>query len=145
MSSRDGLMTPNSGFTEENSDRGLSITNFRPLYPGRRSSGMPIDTDIDTPIEPIARVKTATVAPIRTSEMKDVNSKSIMIDHNDLSKSLPNLKQRNNTEDLGSDESGDEEIIPEDERWKQRKCFWQMNAQIRIKWDLFVMVLATWN
>lgn len=145
MSSRDGLITPYSGYTEEDTDRGLSITNLRPLYPGKRNSVIPTEAEISVPVRSVVPIKSATVVPIRTSEINDVNAKSIMIDRNDLSKSMPNYEQRKITEDLGSDGSDDEEIIPEDERWKQKKCFWQMNAQIRIKWDLFVMVLATWN
>lgn len=47
-------------------------------------------------------------------------------------------------EDL--DSLGDEqEPIPDDELWKQNKCFWRMNEPNRIRWDLFIMVLAIWN
>ena len=83
--------------------------------------------------------------PVSGNEVADLNMQSLMIDKSNMDKS-----QNNNSQYIGhnindDNESDDEDIIPEDERWKTRKWFWQMNEQIRIKWDLFVMILATWN
>lgn len=71
------------------------------------------------------------------------NAKSMILDKSEQNKSIQEDRKLTDQDELESLE--DEDIIPEDERWKGRKCFWQMNEQIRIKWDLFVMILATWN
>jgi hypothetical protein len=148
MSSRDALMTPTSGITETE-DAGMDkepINNFRPLYPGKRNSVAPEPIQAKAPqhhmsvIEPIS-------APIgRDSQISGIGVKSVMIDRSQMEQSLHQQEKRQLTEECDNESLGDEpEIIPEDERWKTRKCFWQMNEQIRIRWDLFVMILATWN
>ena len=139
-------MTPTSGMTgdiENNSpgvDRGPSITSLKPYYPGKRNSVHPemvVDhqnTHLPSPMMAHDSLQ------IKSSEFGDPNAQSFMMDKSINNKSI-NQEQRQ----LTVDSDDEEDIIPEDERWKTRKCFWQMNEQIRIKWDLFVMILATWN
>lgn len=141
MTSRDQLITPTSGNTEVGygeSDR--QINNFKPLYPGKRNSVAPAD---NTPLNPsqtmMVPLPDTAIALKKADTFK--NAKSMILDRSEMDKSLGDFG-KNNTD---PDNLSDEEIIPEDEKWKSRKCFWQMNEQVRIKWDLFVMILATWN
>ena len=148
MSSVDGLMTPTSGMTEVGeSHRPLehkaSLTNLKPFYPGKRNSVVPLPLEGHNAIMPnMGAMQPVHGQSIGPSEVEDIHAKSIMID-----KSMNNQSQQIEERQLTHEdqESDEEDIIPEDERWKSRKCFWQMNEQVRIKWDLFVMILAIWN
>jgi len=59
--------------------------------------------------------------PVSGNEVADLNMQSLMIDKSNMDKS-----QNNNSQYIGhnindDNESDDEDIIPEDERWKTRK------------------------
>mmetsp|Transcript_20180 Transcript_20180/g.19820 ORF Transcript_20180/g.19820 Transcript_20180/m.19820 type:complete len:133 (-) Transcript_20180:2311-2709(-) len=117
-----------------------SLTNLKPMYPGKRNSVSPM------PLES-HNLNQAVMKPINENSLQPnidqhLNVRSEMIDKsmNDQSQ-LAEGKQLTQEDE----ESDEEDIIPEDEKWKTRKLFWQMNEQIRIKWDLFVMILAIWN
>jgi hypothetical protein len=150
MSSRDGLMTPTSQMTSidnVNADHSATINNFRPFYPGLRDSVEPESMTEPTKLVMPQRNATATVTPssaVRLTEVQNYNASSLMISL-DPDSPVQSNEQKKYTEEQFSDESEDDEIIPDDELWKDRKCFWQMNEKIRIRWDLFVMCLAIWN
>ena len=44
-----------------------------------------------------------------------------------------------------SDESEEEIPETEEEKINRRKCFFRLNDIKKVKWDLFIMILATWN
>ena len=145
MSSVDGLITPTSGLTEvgetnQIGEKKTSLTSLKPMYPGKKNSVAPMPLEGHNANQTI--MKSIHGNPIQPETEQDVNAKSGMID-----KSLHNQSQIPEERQLTheDEESDEEDIIPEDERWKSRKFFWQMNEQIRIKWDLFVMILAIWN
>ena len=50
-------------------------------------------------------------------------------------------------ESYESSNESDEEAIPESEEEKlaKRKWFYRQNELKKVKWDLFIMLLATWN
>jgi CRP-like cAMP-binding protein len=163
LSSRDGLLN-NEGYDDEvtevdgGNDLSNKISNFQPIYPGRRQSVQPDKEAI--PMSPKSTASFATNPKSKFSKIKPVKSntsamrelpadKSLNRSMNDKSfqgdKSM-NEEGRHLTEQDDVDSLGEhDEEVPDDEKWKDRKCFWQMNEQTRIRWDLFVMVLATWN
>lgn len=135
--------------------RAPSITNLKPYYRGNRNSVAP-EPDLANKLENTtnkAQMEQNYMKPIdlinsqsnRGSEIGSINAQSIMFEKSATKneKSI-NYEKKHLTEE-NENESDDEEIIPEDEKWKTKKCFWQMNEQMRIRWDLFVMILATWN
>ena len=151
MTSKDGLLIGSDQVTEVDGAYASSnqIVDFQPMYPGKKNEdGAPMKSSILAPKNSISvsKKKSGKIQPMNSnvSGMTPLpQSKSLNQSMNNKSFNDEGIKLtlQDDEDSLGEEE----EITPEDEKWKDRKCFWQMNEQIRIRWDLFVMILATWN
>lgn len=150
-------MTNYDGATDYE-DISNKVSEFKPSYPGKKGVAAPERPEPQpekkdpVPNKPV-KMNSVRVHPMKNNLVEQAenlkHSKTMNKSHlNDKSQGdiVEEEQQQANNEDAETDSlGGNQEIIPEDEQWKDRKCFWQMNAQNRIRWDLFIMCLATYN
>jgi len=128
MASKDQLITPSSGNTDTNDHRQYNESkddhNFKPFYPGKRNSVMPSELE-EGGMEPVTSLPLSVrkamsypKAEDRTPLVDKSMSKSF-VDAEDAQKN-DNYPNTDNDDQLNTLEN-DEDIIPEDEKWKERK------------------------